>query len=233
MALQLNEQVVPYQEFYGANTAQMPLLAKSGRVPMSVAGLMDRRLEVKDAKYSPEVRAAWHDNYFDTGDGILYHPDGKIKVVPDAQVMRGINSESKLSDGALVLLAGAYEAAQGAEFTKEDLKRIIKDSLTRGEAKSNPVWQALARDQNRLNAYVDFVFDETQKRFEYNKNMGLYFGSAQKEPTGRLLGLRWLEDRSYAYGRYLLVSGNGRLVGVAPEARAAQSASERTLEERV
>ena len=108
MALQLNEQVVPYQEFYGANTAQMPLLAKSGRVPMSVAGLMDRRLEVKDAKYSPEVRAAWHDNNFDTGDGILYHPDGKIKVVPDAQIMRGINSESKLSDGALVLLAGGF-----------------------------------------------------------------------------------------------------------------------------
>ena len=64
MALQLNEQVVPYREFNGANTAQMPLLIKNGRVPMSVANLMDRRLEVKDAKYSSEVRAAWHDNYF-------------------------------------------------------------------------------------------------------------------------------------------------------------------------
>ena len=233
MALQLNEQVVPYQEFYGANTAQMPLLAKSGRVPMSVAGLMDRRLEVKDAKYSPEVRAAWHDNYFDTGDGILYHPDGKIKVVPDAQVMREINSESKLSDGALVLPAGAYEAAQGAEFTKKDLKRIIKDSLTRGEAKSNPVWQALARDQNRLNAYVDFVFDETQKRFEYNKNMGLYFGSAQKEPTGRLLGLGRLENWSSAGGRVRLGGDYGRLVGVAPEAPVAQKPSAQTLEQRV
>src|SRR3989338_8696514 len=187
MALQLNEQVVPYQEFNGPNTAQMPLLIKNGRVPMSVANLMDRRLEVRDAKYSPEVRAAWHDNYFDTGDGILYHPDGKIKVVPDAQVMRGINSESRLSNGALVLPAGAYEAAQGAEFTKEDLKKIIKDSLTMAGAKVNPVWQALARDQNRLNAYVDFVFDETQKRFGYDQNMGLYVGSAQKEPTARLV----------------------------------------------
>ena len=239
MALQLNEQVIPYKEFsrdatkHSSNLEQMPALIAEGRVPMSVAGLMDRRLEVRDAKYSPEVRAAWHDSYFDTGDGILYHPDGKIKIVPDAQVMREINSESKLSDGALVLPAGAYEAAQGAEFTKEDLKRIIKDSLTRGEAKSNPVWQALARDQNRLNAYVDFVFDETQKRFEYNKNMGLYFGSAQKEPTGRLLNLGRLVLRSYAGGRVRLDDGDGRLGGVAPEARAAQSASERTLEERV
>ena len=233
MALQLNEQVVPYQEFYGPNTAQMPLLIKSGRVPMSAAGLMDRRLEVRDAKYSPEVRAAWHDNYFETGDGILYHPDGKIKVVPDAQVMRGINSQSKLSDGALVLPAGAYEAAQGAEFTKEDLKRIIKDSLTRDEAKSNPVWRALARNQDRLNAYVDFVFDETKKRFEYNQNMGLYVGSAQKEPTGRLLNLWRLGSRSDAVGGNHLGIIIGRLVGVAPEARAAQNAPVRTLEERV
>ncbi|MEK6947301.1 MAG: hypothetical protein AABX32_06865 [Nanoarchaeota archaeon] len=233
MALQLNEQVAPYHEFYGRNTEQMPLLVRSGRVPMSVAGLMDRRLEVRDTKYSPEVRAAWHDNYFDTGDGILYHPDGKIKIVPDAQVMRGISSQSKLSDGALVSPAGAYEAAQGAEFTKEDLRKIIKDSLTREGAKANPVWQALARDQNRLNAYVDFVFDEAQRRFSYDRNMGIYVGSAQKEPTGRLVYVNGLELRSNADGRSHLGINNGRLVGVAPEARVAQNAAAQTLEQRV
>lgn len=235
MALQLNEQVVPYQEFYGRNTEQMPLLIKSGRVPMSVAGLMDRRLEVRDAKFSPDVRAAWHDNYFDTGDGILYHPDGKVKVVPDAQVLREINRNSKLSDGALVLPAGVYEAAEGNEFTKEDLKNIIKDSLTREGAKINPLWQALARNQDRLNAYVDFVFDETQKRFSYNQNMGLYVGSSQKVPTARSVIVYRLEGRSLAYGRFHLDYVNGRLVGVAPEARSVANASSRaeTLEQRV
>src|SRR3989344_1077660 len=147
MALQLNEQVVPYQEFYGRNTEQMPMLIKSSRVPMSSAGLMDRRLEVRDERFSQRVRSDLHDGYFDTGDGVLYHPDGKVKNVPDAQALRGINAQSRLSDGALVLPAGAYEAAQGAEFTKEDLKKIMQDSLTRDGAKSNPVWQALARDQ--------------------------------------------------------------------------------------
>ena len=233
MALQLNEQVVPYQEFYGRNTEQMPMLIKSGRVPMSAAGLMDRRLEVRDERFSQKVRSDWHDNYFDTGDGILYHPDGKIKVVPDAQKLREINPQSRLSDGALVPPAGAYEATQGAEFTKEDLKRIIKDSLTRDEAKSNPVWQALAGDQNRLNAYVDFVFDETQKRFGYDQNMGLYVRSAQKEPTARLVYVSGLGGRSFASG-WLRLDGNvGRLVGVAPEAPVAQKPSAQTLEQRV
>ena len=233
MDLQLNEQVVPYQEFYGRNTEQMPLLIKGGRVPMSAAGLMDRRLEVRGERFSPEVRAAWHDSYFDTGDGILYHPDGKIKVAPDAQVLRGINSQSRLSDGALVLPAGAYEAAQGAEFTKEDLRKIIKDSLTRDEAKSNPFWQALARDRDRLNAYVDFVFDETQRRFSYDKNMGLYVGNAQKEPIARSVYVNWLEGRSYAGGRDLLDVISGRLDGLAPEARVAPRVSEQTLEHRL
>lgn len=233
MALQLNEQVVPYQEFYGRNIEQMPLLIKSGRVPMSVAGLMDRRLEVRDPKFSPEVREAWHDNYFDTGDGILYHPDGKIKVVPYAQVLREINPRSRLIDGALVLLAGAYEAEEGAEFTKEDLKSIIKGSFTREGAKLNPFWQVLARNQDRLNAYVDFVFDEAQRRFGYNQNMGLYIGSAQKEPTARLVVVGRLGDGSGAGGGGRLVSNLGRLVGVGPEARVAQKATAQTLEQRV
>ena len=228
--LELNE-IAPYKKFYGRNTEQMPLLVKDGRVPMSTAGLMDRRLEVRDDKFSNEVRSEWHDNYFDTGDGILYHPDGKIKVVPDAQVLREIDSKSKLSNGALVLEAGAYEAMQGAEFTKEDLKRIIKDSLTRDEAKSNPFWKVLARDQDRLNAYVDFVFDETLRRFSYDKNMGIYVATAQKEPTARRLFVDGLEDRSVAGGGLSLHYSVGCLVGVAPEARGAKKQA--TLEQRV
>jgi hypothetical protein len=220
--LQLNER--PYKDFYGRNVDQMPNLIAEGRTPISVAGLMERKLEVRDAKYSPEVRAAWHDNSFDTGDGILYHPDGKIKIVTDSQTLRGISSESKLSGGALVLPAGAYEAAEGYEFSKKDLKGISRYLLTRDQAKTNPLWKALARDQERLNAYVDFVFDETQRRFGYDKNMGLDIGSAQKEPTERLWFVGWLSIRSNAVGRLDLNSGDGHLVGVAPEARSRKSA---------
>ena len=73
MALQLNEQVVPYQEFYGRNTEQMPMLIKSGRVPMSAAGLMDRRLEVRDERFSQKVRSDWHDSYFENTHQLFRH----------------------------------------------------------------------------------------------------------------------------------------------------------------
>ena len=233
MALQLNEQVVPYKEFYGRITEQMPLLVEDGRVPMSSADLMDRRLEVRGHKFSPEVRSAWHDNYFYTSDGILYHPDRKIKVVPDFQSLRELHSKSKLIGGALVLEPGVYEATQAEEFTKENLKNIIKNSLSRDVAKSNHFWKILARDQNRLNAYVDFVFDETKRRFSYDQNMGLYIGTTQKEPTARSWVVDWLEFRSDAFGRGHLGSDDGRLVGVAPEAPNARKAVEKPLEQRV
>ncbi len=42
----LNDQVVPFKEFYGKNNEQMPKLIEEGRIPLSVAGLMEKRLEV-------------------------------------------------------------------------------------------------------------------------------------------------------------------------------------------
>ena len=123
--LQLNERFVPYKEFYGSNTGQMPLLVKDGRVPMSVNGLMQRRLEVQDKGiFSDEVRSAWHDSYFDTGDGVVYHPDGRIKVVHDARPLREMNSESQLVNGALVLPDGLYEKLEGQEFTRKEHSKI-------------------------------------------------------------------------------------------------------------
>ncbi len=233
MALQLNEQVVPYKEFDGKITEQMPKLIKEGRLPVSVSGLMQRRLQVDDAKYSSEVRSAWHDNYFDTGDAIVYHPDGKVKIVHDAKSLREISPNSKLSDGALVLPAGAYESLDGAQFTKEDLRKYMKDSLTRAEAKSNPLWNAMARDGNLLDAYVDFVFDTNQKRFSYDQNMGLYVGSSQKDETARSVFVDGLRDGSGADGRGHLGIDSGHLVGVAPEARVAAKAVPQALEQRV
>ena len=45
MALKLNATREAYREFYGRNVEQMPKLIADGRVPMSVAGLMQRRLD--------------------------------------------------------------------------------------------------------------------------------------------------------------------------------------------
>ena len=64
MALDLNQIIVPYKEFYGRNTEQMPLLIAEGRIPLSVAGVMEQRLRSE--------KPDWKNNYFDTGDAVAY-----------------------------------------------------------------------------------------------------------------------------------------------------------------
>jgi len=92
MALQLNEGT--YKEFskdatkHASNIYQMPALIAEGLAPMSANGLMKRRLEVQDkARFSDSVRNDWMDNYFDTGDAVAYHPDGRVRIVLDSYVL--------------------------------------------------------------------------------------------------------------------------------------------------
>ncbi|MBS3072904.1 hypothetical protein J4477_03665 [Candidatus Pacearchaeota archaeon] len=42
-----------FKEFYGQSRVQMPLILAGGRVPLSVAGIMRRKIEV----HSPEFKA--------------------------------------------------------------------------------------------------------------------------------------------------------------------------------
>ncbi|MEK6856187.1 MAG: hypothetical protein AABX66_03460 [Nanoarchaeota archaeon] len=94
MTLELNDAVLPYKEFYGRNVDQMPALVADKRVPLSVAGLMERRLN--------SGKAVWKNNYFDCGDAIAYHPDGGVKIVLDAKPLREMTASSKLKNGALI-----------------------------------------------------------------------------------------------------------------------------------
>ena len=69
MALKLNTSKDAYQEFPGRNTKQMSKLIADGRVPMNVAQLMQRRLDVRNS--DKDVKSAYMDNYFDTGDTVV------------------------------------------------------------------------------------------------------------------------------------------------------------------
>src|SRR3990167_6351666 len=143
--LQLN--ALNYKEFYGRSTEQMPILIAEGRTPLSIAGLMRRRLEVLNS--SDEVKRFYWDNYFDTGDGIAYHPDGRGKIVLDAQPLRELTPSSQLRDGALILSPSVYDGLEGVQFSREDLaKYITGERLKQGDVRKNKVWQALARDEN-------------------------------------------------------------------------------------
>ncbi len=222
MALMLNESE-KYKEFYGRNVDQMPLLVAEGRTPMSVSDLMTRRLEVAPSKNAP-FRASWTDNYFDTGDAILYHPDGRIKVVHDSQILRGMTDKSKRVGGALVLEDGVFDSADGTEFSARELSKMIREKpLTAKEAKAHPLWNALARDDKKLlGAYVDTFFPEMNTRFQYDEAMGLYLDSARNTPKARSWVVGRLLSGSVACGWDDLDDIGGRLVGLASETQSGE-----------
>jgi len=223
MALKLNETREPHKEFYGRNVDQMPKLIADDRVPMSFAYLIQKKLSVRNA--SEVVRSAWTDNYFDLGDAVAYHPDGRVKVVYDSQTLREMTPESPRNGGALVLSNDAYNALQGEEFKKGKLG-TINDGMSKEDVKAHPVWRVLARDQNLLNEYTDATFADYKEKFAKDANiddlrlMGIYPGSCGgKTPEMRAWFAIRLGGRADASGRFDLVLGNGRLVGLAPEAQ--------------
>jgi hypothetical protein len=216
MAIKLNATPEAYKEFYGRNVEQMPKLVAEGRVPMNASQLMQRRLDYRNGP--AEVKTAWMDNYFDTGDAVVYHPNGDVKIILDSQTLREMTPESQRNGGALVLGEDVYKALQGEVFKKGKLGKT-GDWMSKADVKAHPVWKVLARDQALLNDYTDFIFAEGKERFSYDTAMGVFPGSCGGDkPEMRAWFVRRLDDRSDASGRLDLVSDDGRLVGIAPEA---------------
>jgi len=215
MALKLNETKEAYKVYNGSNTKEMPKLIADGRVPISVAGLMQRRLDVRN--FDADVKTSYMDNYFDTGDAVVYHPGGRIKIVLDSQHLRDMTSESSINSGALVLTEDVYNSLNGEEFKKGKLGKT-GDWLSKEDVKAHPVWKALARDQTLLNDYTDYIFTEGKERFNNDTGMGIFTCSANgKTPEMRAWYVSRLGFRSVADGWDDLVYDGGRLLGIAPE----------------
>ena len=219
--LVLNDAIEVYKHFEGRIIDMMPPLIEEGRTPLSARGLMRRRLQVLSS--ADAVKASWWNNYVDTGDGIAYHPDGRIKVVPDSRHLRELNTESRLFTGSLVLEDGVFDSLEGTEFTPKDVKKYAQNRvLTETEVTQNPVWLALARDQVLLQEYAGETFRQAKERFNRDNNMGVYVHEAPEKAIMRALFVGALVDNYYSdadgyYGG--LDYGGGRLVGVAPEAQ--------------
>lgn len=206
-----------YREFYGQNINQMPHLLKASREPLSTVDLMQRRLAVRDPSFSKEVTDSWWANYFDTGDGILYHPNGKVKVVLGAEFLRKLTPRTPLVNRAVKLgndrdsSIEIYNQTEGPEFTRSEVKND----------KFSTVWLTLAGDDRALlDEYKQAVREEFKARHNYEGSfMDIYVASAQNVITGRL----WRVYRSYsnsnAGGDSSLDNLDDRLVGVAPEAQ--------------
>lgn len=214
MALKLNEPKEAYREFYGRTTEQMPELIDDCRIPMSVAGLMQRRLDVRNS-YS--IKSSYMDNCFSTGDAVVYHPDGRVKIVLDSEDLRALTPKSPINGGALILGEDVYKALEGEEFKKRELGKI-ENCLFEKDVKAHPVWRALARDQALLNDYANYIFAEEKEKC-YDTAMRIYLGSAKGEtPEMRSWLVYWLGEGSNIHGELSLDYNCNRLIGITPEA---------------
>ena len=225
--------------FEGRNTEQMPKLIKNGRVPISFAGLMQRRLEVLNSNASQEVKDSLWNTSFDTGDAPAYDTQGNMKVVLDAQLLRKLTPKSKLLKGALVLPEGTYASLQGEEFTQEQLAQYAGKRLNKRQLVDNPMWVSLARGNKTLLAEYGTAAFARAKEFGYDTAMGIVVDSpfvpSLQEKENMRLWVVGVDDYLFgAGGDVSLDEVYGRLVGIAPEAlEGALSLEEDTLEGRL
>ncbi|PIN88482.1 hypothetical protein COU61_04730 [Candidatus Pacearchaeota archaeon CG10_big_fil_rev_8_21_14_0_10_35_13] len=211
-----------YEEFFGKNVDKMPELVSKGLVSMSVYDLLVKRTELlTNPDADPEELGYFMKNYFHTGDALIYLPKnvGGIRIVHDSQVLRDMNSKSKLVDGALSLKGIGISSIQGLEFSKDDLEMmILNKSLTLEQVSNHPLWKVLVRDNNELlGDYSEAFFAHAKTKYNYDTNMGVYLGSAQSVPIMRAWYVCRAYGRSDANGYGSLGSGSGRLLGLASE----------------
>lgn len=157
-----NDAVKPY---LGRMSEQMPLLKADGRILVSVAWVMERRLITlsrglptshfdfilsgQKITEENEVTDTYWNRYIDTTDAEVNHPDGRAKIVLDSTHLKELTSKNEFVNHGLVLKdADIYEAATGSyviELTKADLEKYTGKDLSKKEALSNKIWRILAR----------------------------------------------------------------------------------------
>ncbi len=147
---------------------EMPKWKIEGRTPLSVAELMQRRLEVRNTPYENNHFLT---NNYDTIDAVAYHPRGKVKIVRNSQHIKDLNPESVLMDRALLLHDGEYEALPGQEFTRAELNGYLEVYQSETEAIANLVWKTVVGDQELLNDYVKYIFGANRKIFSCHGTM--------------------------------------------------------------
>jgi len=174
----------PYEMTYvvyaGEESEMIQMMKEDFRVPMSVSEIMQKRLATKDCYSNRKLfnRDGWWSN-IDSGDVIVYHPDGRFKIALDSQLYlerKGIY-ERDIGDGrfATCIPEMTYERLIG-EGVYELHERDVPGpqwKLKKPDVKTHPIWRLLARDQSLLEEYVDYVFTWLEPNQQYKKDEGM------------------------------------------------------------
>jgi len=200
---------------------RMPKLVKEGKVLSNVSQLMKNRLEEGNNSDPPKGMTLYYtDRPFVTADTIAQHPDGiRAKIDLDSKILRGANPSSRLNERcALVLTEDEYSSLEGEEFKVDEIG-IIWERLSKEQAKEHLIWKVLARDQNLLNDYVDYIVARREGSGikDPERVMAVEIESAKRNLPGMMMwNIRSLLLGSNLSGWYSL-DGAYHLEGILPE----------------
>ncbi len=206
-------------EHYGRNVDKMPELLKSGRVPMSVSGIMQTRL--RQGNKFPNL---WN-NYFDTSDLVIY-PKRNNK---DIYILLTVDNQEKITKKgkkALELITNNYTSNNGSTIEQGLIKvprnKVTTETyLTKDQVLNEQIWRILARHPDEVPAgfakdkkLLGKYFDEVASRTNSLKNMTLYPRNSSEDKTIlRMWCIYGIENMSTASGKEPMVSNFGRLIG--------------------
>lgn len=213
MGIRQEQKFAIYKEFKGNNIDMMPKLISEGFTPMTFSQIMERKLEA--ANSSDPVKKAWLFNYFNSADAIAYNPDGTGKIILNSQVVRDINPNSKLRNGALDI-SDIYNSLIGEKLSKEEFEKYATTgTLSKEKVLNNKVWNILSReDKTLLKEYTDMTFSTGYLSFGCEKMMGVFAPDFQDVPTLNLWSFVGIDYYAYVYGQNNFDVDNGRFVGM-------------------
>src|SRR3989338_3896989 len=195
-----------FKEYPGSCIAQRALIVSAGRIPMRVAHLMGMRILHRESDFV--------DNPFFCDDRIVYSYDNEHVKIGSRGVLKPYGEHGGLVNGAMEFSEEHYQQLSWRALKKSEL--ALGRMLSQIEAKAMPVWFELSqRNQQLLDAAVSVTYEYGN----FESAMGIYLDSEPREHAwmraayvGRLVG------RSRFCGWFGLDDGDGRLVGLAPEA---------------
>jgi hypothetical protein len=160
--IQKNGSPILLPKYTGKIIDIIPNLVNVGQTPISSAGIMEQRVNAWNSDNS-KLAKQWGRHYFHSGDSIMYHRDGGVKVVIDSDKQKKVNSNifSK-GNHSQVLCEGVFDKTVGVEFSREEVEKFANKYLTQNEASKDPILMALARDdKNLLEEYSRQVYSRS------------------------------------------------------------------------
>lgn len=131
---------------HGMYVDLMQDLIQSGYEPMSGVHIMKQRVKLASIN-----KGLYIGRDIDGASSIIYHPDGRIKIITNSKTILSITNHSPLRyEGSLRLEEGTFEKTEGYEFSKEDRSKYTNQYFLRNKIVENPILLALAKENKTL-----------------------------------------------------------------------------------